>query len=247
MRLARAPRSTGKVLADLRREVSLACRILALHGQGDTIFGHVSVRDPDRRGFWMKPAGLGLEEVGPADLLLVNLAGTVLAGRHPRHIEYPIHAEIYRARPDVHAVVHTHPSFATAFSALRVPLRPISHEACLFIPPDVPRFTETTDLILTAELGRSVAKAMGSAWALLLENHGIVTAGEAVADACIRALLLDKAARIQLLTAGREQVWTRDEEALSKREHIYHPRAMAGIWAYLGRQARRRRQAGEWR
>jgi L-fuculose-phosphate aldolase len=225
----------------LRGEVTLACRILAVNGQGDTIFGHVSARDPQKRGFWMKPAGLGLEEVGPADLLLVDLDGRVLAGRHPRHIEYPIHAELYRARPDVNAVVHTHPPFATAFSALRTPLRPVSHEACLFVPPDVPRFTETTDLILTAELGRSVAKCMSSEWAVLLESHGIVTAGQSVADACVRALLLEKATKVQILAAGREEAWTTDEEALRKRDHIYHPRAMASIWAYLDRHMRRNR------
>lgn len=188
----------------------------------------------------MKPAGLGLEEVRAAGLLLIDWDGRVRVGRPPRHVEYPIHAELYQARSDVQAVVHTHPPYATAFSALRVPLRPISHEACLFVPPDVPRFSDTSDLILTSELGRSVAKVMGSAWALLLENHGIVTAGEHIADACIRAVLLDKAAKMQLLTGGREQVWTGDDEALRKREHIYHPRAMTGVWTYLVRQLDRR-------
>ncbi len=228
-------------LARVREEVALACRILAAHGQGDNIWGHVSARDPGGRGLWMKPSGMGLEEITPADLLLIDFDGQVLAGRHPRHVEYPIHAELLRARPELQAVVHTHPLAATPFSALRVPLRPVSHEACLFVPPDVPRFTETSDLIVTAELGLAVARRMGSTWALLLENHGIVTAGVSVGDACIRALLLDKAAGMQLLTAGREQVWTRDDEALRKREHIYHPRAMASLWAYLGRKLERTR------
>ena len=237
MRERRPSRRPAALCADVAR----ACRILAAEGQGDTVFGHVSARDPEGRGFWIKPAGLGLEEVRAADLLLVDLDGEVLSGRRPRHVEFPIHAEIYRARRDVQAVVHTHPPYATPFSALRVPLRPVSHEACLFIPPDVPRFTETSDLILTAAMGRSVANAIGSAWALLLENHGIVTAGGNVPDACIRAVLLDKAARMQLLTAGREQVWTGDEEALRKREYIYHQRARQSVWAYLGRRLARHR------
>jgi L-fuculose-phosphate aldolase len=229
-------------LTTLRRDVALACHILADDGQGDTVFGHVSARDPAGRGFWMKPAGRGLEEVRPSDLLLVGLDGTVLEGRHSRHVEYPIHAEVYRARPEVQAVVHTHPSHATAFAALRVPLRPVSHEACLFVPPDVPRFTKTTDLILTESLGGAVARALGPAWALLLESHGIVTAGERVGDACIRALLLEKAARIQLLAAGREATWTSEAEAIRKREHIYHPRALHSVWSYLVRRRERRRR-----
>lgn len=232
----RAGRGSKSSTVTVRTEVAHACRVLAAEGHGDTVFGHVSARDPRGRGFWMKPAGLGLDETRPANLLLLDADGAVLAGRRPRHVEYPIHTELYRARPDVRAVVHTHPPSATAFSALRVPLRPVSHEACLFVPPDVPRFTVTTDLILTAELGDAVAKTVGPGWVALLENHGLVAAGETVGDACVRAVLLDKAARMQLLTAGREQAWTRDGEALRKREHIYHPRAMASIWAYLVRR-----------
>ena len=227
-------------VAKLREEVALACRILASEGQGDTVYGHVSARDPARRGFWMKPSAMGLEEIRAADLLLVDLDGVVLAGRRPRHLEYPIHSEIYRARDDVQAVVHTHPEHATAFSSLRVPLRPIGHEACLFVPPDVPRFTETTDLILTAALGRSVAATLGASWALLLENHGVVTAGPSVLDACLRALFLEKAARVQLLAGGREQTWTADEQALAKREHVYSARGQANVWAYLTRRLRQR-------
>jgi L-ribulose-5-phosphate 4-epimerase len=230
-------------VAKLREDIALACRILAREGQGDTVYGHVSGRDPSGRGFWMKPAAMGLEEIRAADLLLVDLDGAVLAGHRPRHLEYPIHAEIYRAREDVQAVVHTHPEHATAFSSLRVPLRPIGHEACLFVPPDVPRFTDTTDLILTAALGRAVAAALGGTWALLLENHGVVTAGPTVLDACLRALFLEKAARVQLLAGGREQTWTEDEQALAKREHVYSPRGQANVWAYLTRRVRERRRA----
>ena len=228
-------------LTALRADVALACHILADYGHGDTIFGHVSVRDPGGRGCWMKPAGLGLNEIRPASLLLIDFEGEVLSGRRPRHVEYPIHAELYRARADVHAVVHTHPPHATAFSTLRAPLRPISHEACLFVPPDLPRFSRTTDLIRTPALGRAVARTLGPAWALLLENHGIVTAGESVADACVRAVLLERAAQVQLLAAGRERRWTGDAEARRKRERLYHPRAMQEIWSYLVRRVEHRR------
>src|SRR5262245_31893298 len=122
-----------------------------------------------------------------------------------------------------------------------MPLRPISHEASLFVPPDVPRFGETTDLIVDAPLGRAVATALGDAWALLLENHGVVTAGPTVMDATLRAFFLEKAARVQLLAGGREQRWTSDREALAKREHVYAPRGQANVWAYLTRRLSRRR------
>src|SRR5690348_9952475 len=104
----------------------------------------------------MKASGLAFAEVTPDDVVLVSWDGDVLDGKGRRHAEYPIHTEVMRARSDVGAVVHSHAAGAVAFAALDVPLRPISHEANLFVPPDVPRFTSTGDLILTAALGRDV-------------------------------------------------------------------------------------------
>ena len=92
----------------LRSEVAVACRVLAAQRQGDFIWGHVSARDPDGRGAWIKAAGHGLDEIDDALVHLVDRDGAVLEGEGRRHREYPIHTEILAARPDVGAVVHTH-------------------------------------------------------------------------------------------------------------------------------------------
>jgi len=144
-------------MQELRDDVALGCRILGLEDQGDFVWGHVSARDPAGRGVWMKASTLGFEEIGPDQVILVSWDGEVLEGEGRRHAEYPIHTEVMRGRPDVHGVVHTHAPWAVAFAATEHPLRPVSHEATLFVPPDVARFTETGDLILTAELGASLA------------------------------------------------------------------------------------------
>src|SRR4051794_41771599 len=81
------------------------------------------------------------------------------------------------ARPDVGSVVHTHAADTVALAATGHPLRPISHEATLFVPPALARFTRTGDLILTADLGRDVAAALADRNALMPGNHGTVTAG----------------------------------------------------------------------
>src|SRR3712207_4803961 len=125
-------RGGREMTEDLRRLVSLACRVLGAADQGDLIWGHVSARDPEGRGVWMKASGLGFEEVGPDDVLLVSWDGEVLTGAGRRHAEYPIHTEVVRARPDVGSVIHTHSPAAVALGSLGVPLRPISHEANLF-------------------------------------------------------------------------------------------------------------------
>src|SRR5690606_30213577 len=159
-----------------------------------------SVRDPDGRGAWIKQSGLGQDEVTPDRVHLVDAAGRVLAGDGPRHVEYPIHTEIMAARPDVGGVVHTHSPYAVALAAAGVPLRPVSHAACLLVPPDVPRFTRTGDLIRTPELGRDLARTLGDATAVFLVNHGIVTVGPDLPSATVAAVILERAARQQLLT-----------------------------------------------
>jgi L-ribulose-5-phosphate 4-epimerase len=223
--------------ANFRRELARACRILAMAGQGDDIWGHATVRVPGTDTFWMKPHKMGLEEVRAEDLLLVNLEGRVVRGTRPRHSEVFIHTEIYRARPDVGAVVHTHPVAATVFSSLGVPLRPITHEGAYFTPPDVPRFDETTDLIVTAERGKSVARALGDRLALLLVAHGIVSVGATIEEATVNALCLDKAARAQLMVPGGiPRQWSSDEDALAKRTRVHNPQNFADRWSYLLRK-----------
>ncbi len=231
--------------AERRRRLTDACKILAMEGQGDAVWGHVTVRRPGEDTFLMKPATLGIEEVKAADHLVVDLDGKVVRGRLPRHSEVFIHSEVMRARSDVCAVVHTHPIYATAFASLGVPLRPITHEGSNFAPGDVPRFSETTDLIVTPERGKAVARALGNRNALLLVSHGIVTCAPTVEHAVVQALLLDIAARAQLMVPGGiPKHWTPDEEAIVKRDRIYSWQNHAQRWPYLLRKLKKWERLG---
>jgi ribulose-5-phosphate 4-epimerase/fuculose-1-phosphate aldolase len=225
------------VSRDITDLVATASRILAAAGQGDLIWGHASVRDPDGRGAWLKAAGWGLEEVTADRVHLVSPDGEVVAGDGPRHSEYPIHTEIMIARPDVGAVVHTHPPHAVALAGTGQPLRPVSHAANYFVPPEVPRFTRTADLILTRELGQAAAAELGPARALFLVNHGIVTVGPDLQTATVAAVLLERACAQQLLTRafGDWPSWSGPDESLSKRSHIYGEGPVRGVWDYLVR------------
>lgn len=241
-------KASGLSEAEMRRRLTEACKILAMEGQGDAVWGHVTVRRPGADTFLMKPAEMGIEEVKPADHLEVDLDGRVVRGRLKRHSEVFIHAEVMRARPDVCAVVHTHPIYATVFSTLGVPLRPVTHEGSNFAPGDVPRFTETTDLIVTPERGKAVARCLGDRSALLLVNHGIVTCAPTVEQAAVHALLLDIAARAQLLLPGGvPKHWTPDEEALVKRDRIYAWASHAQRWPYLLRKLKAWERLGGYR
>jgi ribulose-5-phosphate 4-epimerase/fuculose-1-phosphate aldolase len=222
----------------LKRDLAVSCRVLAANGHGDNVYGHVTARLPGWDRCWMKPAWLGLEEVREEDLILIDLDGRVLEGERERHSEYPIHTEIMRARPDVRSVVHTHPKFSIAFASRGGSLRPISHEASYFWPPDVPVLDAFTELVRTPEQGRAVAAALGGGRALFLRNHGIAVAGADVAEACVGALALERAAEIQLLaeSGGGTPRHTPADEALRKREQIWRPGAARQAFEYHARR-----------
>ncbi len=186
----------------------------------------------------MKAATWGFEEVSADRVLLIDDDGEILEGSGRRHAEFPIHTQILEARPDAHSVVHTHAPHAVALAATGLALRPISHEGTLFVPPDIARFTDTGDLILTAELGSDVAAALGDRNALLLVNHGIVTVGVDVALAVMTALLLERACAMQLRAgeAGELAHWSSDEEAISKRDHCYSDDLLQQAFDYLVRR-----------
>ncbi len=229
-------------MSDVRGDVALASAVLASAGLGDMVWGHVSVRDPSGHGAWIKASGWGLEEITPDRVMLVDWDGRQLEGSGRVHLEVPIHTEILSARPDVGAVVHCHPAHAIAFAAAGEPLRPMSHEGCLFTPPDIARFTLTGDLIRTSELGRELASSLGSRNAVLLPHHGIVTVGDGPATAVMASVLLERACQLQLLAmaAGGVRSWSNDEEALAKRNRCWSASQLQAGWEYLVRQAQSR-------
>jgi ribulose-5-phosphate 4-epimerase/fuculose-1-phosphate aldolase len=221
----------------LREQVALGCRVLGREDQSDFVWGHVSARDPDGRGVWMKAATWAFEEIGPEQVILVSWDGEVLEGDGRRHIEYPIHTELMRAREDVECVVHTHAPWSVAFASTAEPLRPISHEATLFVPPELARFTKTGDLILSQELGEDLAASVGDGNAALMVHHGIVTCGGDVVEGVMTAVMLEHACRtaMRALSAGGPKTWSDDEEALSKRSRCWAPALMQQAWDYLVR------------
>jgi len=229
-------------IKELKETLAYSCNILANEGHWDHILGHVSVRIPKQDRILMKPHSFGLEEIRPQHIIVCNLDGKKIEGKYERHSEIFIHTEIFKARPDVNCVVHTHPPYAIAFGSLRQPLRPVGHEGSIFCE-GLPLFDYTTALIRTPELGREVAKTLGSCRGVLMKNHGSTVVGDSIEVATLYAVFLEKAARIQLLaTASGEPSWTSDEEAKAKFEQIYTPHRLGSMWDYFIRRAKKARK-----
>lgn len=178
-------------------DLARACRILEMEGHGDMTLGHLSLRDPGGRGFWLKRNRIGLGEVmGADDFVLVDWDGRQLAGSGGRHSEWPIHSEILRLRPDVEAVAHTHPFHASVFSASLDPLQPFNLDADYFI--HVPRHVDQVALIRTRDEGIALARALGDGFAVLIANHGVTFCGTSVPHATCVGVFLEKACKAQL-------------------------------------------------
>ena len=194
-------------LARLRREIALACRVLAQAGLAADVLGHVSVRVGSDallircRG----PRECGLAFTTPEDVHLVGLGGSFdLPSGYAAPSELPIHAETLRARPGVTAVAHAHPPAVVAADLAGLALRPVigayNIPAMRMAREGIPVYRRGV-LVRRAELAAEMLSAMGSAPACVLRGHGVTTTGTSIADAVIRALNLESLARTILAAA----------------------------------------------
>jgi L-fuculose-phosphate aldolase len=218
-------------------ELCAAHRILAVEGHEDRTSGHVSWRDPQGRGFWMKRSHIGMDEVrGADDLLLLDFDGNVLAGTGGKHYEWPIHAEILRVRPEVQAVGHTHPFYSQIFASTDEPLRPIAKEGAWF--DDQPKFQETCSLIRTPELGVRVAQTLGTSDAVFLMAHGIAFTGTTIRECTMVGIYLEAAVRAQITIAmtGFRYKWPDEADARAKRAQTRSTSGIDNYWHYCMRR-----------
>ncbi len=208
-----------------------------MHGHGDLTLGHASARDGER--VYMKRKGIGLEEVTPADVLTLDRGGRRITGTGTVHLEAVLHTEVYRARPDVGAVIHTHPFYTTAMSAVAAELQYLTHDAVLF-PEGIGIFEDTADLIVTREGGAAVARALGIRRAVLLRNHGVLIAGKDIRWAVLTALTLERAIRLQAVAVSLGILRPIPESMVALQQASkYRDEFLDEYWAYWIRCARR--------
>ena len=208
-------------MEQLIADLVTANRILA-HQRVVDAFGHVSVRHPQHAENFLLARNMAPEQVTAADILTFSLDGTPLdAGDRRVYLERFIHGAIYRARPEVMAVVHSHSSAVLPFTVARgVRLRPICHMSG-FLGAGAPLFEirdvagDGSDLLVRDDrLGRALADSLGSASFVLMRGHGSTTVAPSLKLAVYRAVYAEVNARLQqqALQLG-EPVFLTDAEA----------------------------------
>ena len=138
--------------SEIKEKMIWAGKVLVNEGQDDFTRGHISVRLPDDpKLFLMKCHSIGLDEITHENILTIDLEGNVVAGTSRRHSEVYIHSEIFKVRPDVHCILHTHPLYSIVWSGGGRPLKAISQPAALFHNA-IGIYTDTINLIRSHEM-----------------------------------------------------------------------------------------------
>jgi len=155
--------------------------------------GNVSLRDKDSGLVMIKPSGIRYEALRPEHMVIVDLEGKVVEGTLKYSSDTASHLYIYRARPDVNGVVHTHSPYATAFAAVGrpIPVYLTAHGDEFGGPIPCGGFA----LIGGEEIGKIVVETIGSSRAVLLKNHGIFTIGPSAEAAVKAAVMVEDIAR----------------------------------------------------
>ena len=180
----------------IRTEIVRVAQALRERGLAIGTSGNVGARLDDGR-IAITPSTMDYDEMTPDDVVIVEADGSSSEGRHRPSSELALHVAVFAARPDVHAVVHTHSPFAAAYAAVRRPVPAAHYVLALLVGPgrnalNVARYATFG----TEELARNAVEALGGDNAVLLANHGAVAVAATLRSALARAERVEELAMI---------------------------------------------------
>lgn len=219
---------------ELRDVVALAGRILDGLGLVDYL-GHVSARVPGTDRVVIKPKHSprikSMANLTGEHMIVIDLDGNQLEGGDPPPAEVFIHTEIYRARPDVGSVVHTHQKAATHMGLIDAPILPLLHIPSTYVDVDPPTWGCPL-LVTTPHLGRQLTDVLGDNRYCHLQGHGIVSVAGDVPTATVATVMLEELAEtnLRILQTGHKPRAITDEE-LEQLKEFAAP--VDGRWAYF--------------
>ena len=225
----------------LEEKLALSCRMLAEQGHSETLAGQLTVRCPDNT-FLTTSEELGLDEIHPEHVIRIDESLNILEGRGAVNSATRFHMWIYRARPDVNCIIHTHPPFVSALSMTGRPLR-VSHMDATPFANDCAFLSEWPGLPVGDEEGEIIAKALGSHRSLLLAHHGFLCATASVEESAYLSMLIELAARNQLRAEALGPVRELDPQ-MAKEAHdfLLLPFIVQDSFAMYARRVLRREQ-----
>jgi L-ribulose-5-phosphate 4-epimerase len=205
------------LLQTIREELVTLNQALPENGLVTWTSGNVSIRDPESSYVAIKASGVKFADLAPESIVVVDLEGNLVEGEFKASSDTASHLYIYRHRPDVNGIVHTHSNYATAFAALgrSIPVYLTAHADEFGGPIPCGGFA----LIGGEEVGKIVVESIGSSRAVLLKNHGVFTIGATGEAALKAAVMVEDIARTVWLAL---QIGQPDEIPAEMIEKLYH-------------------------
>jgi L-ribulose-5-phosphate 4-epimerase len=181
------------LLEELRKEV---CRLHAELTRNNLVVwtsGNISGRDPGTGLVVIKPSGIHYQDLSPQNMVVVDLDGKVVEGEYKPSSDTFAHVYVYRYRPEVNGVVHTHSTFATAWAAAGKPVPPVLTAICDEFGGPIP--VGAYAQIGGDEIGKEIIRSIGASPAILMKNHGVFTIGKTPEAAVKAAVMVEDVAR----------------------------------------------------
>jgi L-fuculose-phosphate aldolase len=189
----------------IRQKMALACRMLAVRGHCSTLAGQVTVLNQGCSTIFAPTMGISFEEIRPQHLIEVDFDFVSRTSGQKPNPATLFHLWIYRHRPDVRCIIHTHPPYASALSMLGIPLHVAQMDMCMFYD-DCAHLKHWPGVPIADEEGRIIANALADKRSILLANHGPLVVGKSIEEALYLSVMLEDAARLQLLASAAGKI-----------------------------------------
>jgi L-fuculose-phosphate aldolase len=223
----------------IQQKMALTCRILAAEGHESALAGQITARGNRPGTYWMLSFGLGFDEATASNIVLVDDDLQLLEGSGMVNPSNRFHLWIYRHRPNVNAIVHTHPPYCSALSIVGQPLVAAHMDTAMFYD-DCAFLAEWPGPPIGDEEGQIIHQALGEKRAVLLAHHGQLVATATIEEAAMLAVFIERAARMQVLAQSIGAIKAIDP-AIAHEAHDYRlqPRAVAATFHYFARRVLR--------
>ncbi|WP_213309137.1 class II aldolase/adducin family protein [Paraburkholderia sacchari] len=224
--ISRRPSDFDHVEWQTRVDLAACYRLVALYGMSDLIYNHITARIPGSEDhILINPYGMLYEEITASSLIKIDLDGNVLDdGGGPFGVNqagYVIHSAVHAARPDVNCVLHTHTRAGSAVSAMKCGLLPIAQTSMRFARI---AYHDYESVALELDERERLVRDLGNHEAMILRNHGLLTAGASVAQAFNLMYWLEMSCKIQLDVMGTGTELTMPvPEIVEKTYNLYQP------------------------
>lgn len=220
----------------VEEKIVLAGLILYAQGHDSGLAGQITARVDGSSDFLTQQMGMGLDEIKLSNLLRVDPELQVVEGNGMPNPANRFHAWIYRERPDVHCIIHTHAVHASALSMLGRPLQVAHMDSCALYD-DVAYLPAWPGVPVSDNEGELICAALGGKRAVLLAHHGLLVACRTVEEACVLAIQFEHAAKLQLLAAAAGEMQTLDP-VLAQEAHnwLLHENRVQATFYYHARK-----------